>query len=104
MDKIDEICKENYEPNFEDFIRIKTRSTGFAMEKISHHDNFGDHTFEFTDVGGQRSERKKWMKIVVGMFLYMLLYTVYTKQIMIINDIICRPNTGCFVCCSYFRI
>eukprot|EP01083_Nonionella_stella_P241189 842431_1 len=66
LDRIDLVCKEEYSPTFEDFLRIRTRSTGFAMEKVSAKiENFGEYTFEFTDVGGQRSERKKWMKIVV---------------------------------------
>ena len=73
LDQIHLICKKNWEPNFEDFIRIRTRSTGFAMEKVQANiDNFGKYQFEFTDVGGQRSERKKWMKIVVGMFFFYL--------------------------------
>merc|ERR1712130_205106 len=66
--------------DFEDFIRIRTRSTGFAMEKVSANiDNFGDYTFEFTDVGGQRSERKKWMKIVVDQ-IQAVLYVVAISE------------------------
>ena len=68
LNKIHDICRGDWEPNFEDFLRIRTRSTGFQMEKVKANiDQFGEYLFEFTDVGGQRSERKKWMKIVVGM-------------------------------------
>eukprot|EP01083_Nonionella_stella_P077728 212371_1 len=66
LDKIAEIGSDAYEPNFEDYIRIRTRSTGFSMTTVcAKFDKFGEYLFEFTDVGGQRSERKKWMQIVV---------------------------------------
>ena len=50
LNRIKAICRENYEPNFEDYLRIRTRSTGFAMEKVTANlDDFGQYTFEFTD-------------------------------------------------------
>jgi len=90
LDKIDAICKKEYEPSFEDFIRIRTRSTGFAMEKITANiDQFGEYRFEFTDVGGQRSERKKWMKIVVDQIqavLYVVAISEYDMKCFEDND------------------
>eukprot|EP01084_Bolivina_argentea_P190747 327695_1 len=66
LDRIHSICKDTYAPTFEDISRIRKRSTGFSVEKVSAVvENFGEYIFEFTNVGGQRSERKKWMKIVV---------------------------------------
>jgi len=80
LNKIHEICRDDYEPNFEDFLRIRTRSTGFQMEKVQANiDQFGEYLFEFTDVGGQRSERKKWMKIVVDQ-IQAVLYVVAISE------------------------
>eukprot|EP01083_Nonionella_stella_P067876 179820_1 len=80
LDKIRDICKDDYQPDFEDFIRIRTRSTGFATECVDANiENFGEYTFEFTDVGGQRSERKKWMKIVVDQ-IQAVLYVVALSE------------------------
>mmetsp|Transcript_28049 Transcript_28049/g.44494 ORF Transcript_28049/g.44494 Transcript_28049/m.44494 type:complete len:380 (-) Transcript_28049:189-1328(-) len=76
LDKIHDICQDDYTPDFEDYLRIRTRSTGFNMEKVTANiDNFGEYMFEFTDVGGQRSERKKWMKIVADQ-IQAVLYVV----------------------------
>ena len=75
LDQIKEICEDGWEPNFQDFLRIRTRSTGFQMEKMNANiDKYGEYVFEFTDPGGARAERKKWMKIAFGIFLCVSIY------------------------------
>merc|ERR1712228_907726 len=79
--RIDSIASSEYEPSFDDYLRIRTRSTGFAQTKLSANiANFGQHTFEFTDVGGQRSERKKWMRFIsedIDAVLYIIAISDY---------------------------
>eukprot|EP01113_Clastostelium_recurvatum_P017644 TRINITY_DN2078_c0_g1_i1.p1 TRINITY_DN2078_c0_g1~~TRINITY_DN2078_c0_g1_i1.p1 ORF type:complete len:353 (-),score=52.60 TRINITY_DN2078_c0_g1_i1:38-1096(-) len=57
FDKLDVVCQEGYVPNEEDILRSRAKTTGiieteFVVEGV---------TFKMLDVGGQRSERKKWM-------------------------------------------
>eukprot|EP01084_Bolivina_argentea_P071227 129528_1 len=65
LNHIDIIFKDYYQPTFDDYVRICTHTTGFEQTNIiANIDKFGSHTFEFTDVGGRRSERQKWMKLI----------------------------------------
>jgi len=57
MENIDRIAAPNYRPNDMDLLKCRYRSTGvqetsFFIEGVK---------FKIVDVGGQRSERKKWM-------------------------------------------
>jgi len=62
FDEIDEIAKEDYLPSYEDVLRVRVRTLGivetaFPIEGTS---------FKLLDVGGQRSERKKWFQCFSG--------------------------------------
>eukprot|EP01083_Nonionella_stella_P270267 915029_1 len=61
FNKVSEIAAPNYEPNFEDYIRIRRCSVGYSpikfMKYIGTH---GEYQFEIPDVGGTRTERRKW--------------------------------------------
>ncbi|KKA28924.1 hypothetical protein TD95_002484 [Thielaviopsis punctulata] len=57
FDEVDRICDPEYLPNEMDVLRARTKTTGiyetyFTMDQLSIH---------MFDVGGQRSERKKWI-------------------------------------------
>jgi len=57
FDNIDRIASEDYIPTEQDVLRSRAKTTGiieteFTVEKTH---------FKMVDVGGQRSERKKWM-------------------------------------------
>jgi len=57
FDNIDRIAAKDYAPTEQDVLRSRAKTTGiieteFVLEKIK---------FKMVDVGGQRSERKKWM-------------------------------------------
>jgi len=57
FDNLDRIAVESYSPTEQDVLRSRAKTTGiieieFVLEKTH---------FKLVDVGGQRSERKKWM-------------------------------------------
>lgn len=57
LDKLDEIGSSNYLPSTQDILRTRVKTTGIVEINFS----FKDLNFRVFDVGGQRSERKKWI-------------------------------------------
>jgi len=57
FDNIDRIAEANYKPTVDDILRARVKTTGIVETsfKLSGHD------FRLVDVGGQRSERRKWL-------------------------------------------
>jgi len=65
MSRKEAIMDENYVPTFEDYLRMRQRTTGVILTKFEVETATGlSFVFEFTDVGGQRSERRKWMTLM----------------------------------------
>jgi len=61
-ENIERICRKNYIPTQEDMLRCRARTTGI-MELEFTIESF---KFRIVDVGGQRSERKKWIHVFEG--------------------------------------
>eukprot|EP01084_Bolivina_argentea_P198352 339677_1 len=80
MNKIHDIARDDYVADLEDYMRLDIRSTGFSTTKLMKSvDNYGSYSFEVLDVGGTRSERKKWWKhnlLFNGIDLDAFVYTV----------------------------
>ncbi|RCI12874.1 hypothetical protein L249_1084 [Ophiocordyceps polyrhachis-furcata BCC 54312] len=57
LDDIDRLWAEDYIPNDQDLLRSRLRTTGITETEF----NLGQLTYRMFDVGGQRSERKKWI-------------------------------------------
>jgi len=57
IDNIDRICNTYYSPNDKDILNTRIRTTGIIEEKI----NIKNTKYNIIDVGGQRSERRKWI-------------------------------------------
>jgi guanine nucleotide-binding protein G(i) subunit alpha len=57
MENITRICKAGYIPSYQDCLRCRIRTTGVVEFKFEVDNN----QFTIIDVGGQRSERKKWL-------------------------------------------
>eukprot|EP00019_Armaparvus_languidus_P007573 CAMPEP_0168603842 /NCGR_PEP_ID=MMETSP0420-20121227/14955_1 /TAXON_ID=498008 /ORGANISM="Pessonella sp." /LENGTH=224 /DNA_ID=CAMNT_0008642871 /DNA_START=344 /DNA_END=1018 /DNA_ORIENTATION=- len=57
MDAVDRIAADDYLPSDEDILRVRAKTTGITEITF----NIDDAKFRLVDVGGQRSERKKWI-------------------------------------------
>lgn len=57
FDSIDRIAQAEYLPNDQDVLRSRVKTTGITETTFI----IGDLTYRMFDVGGQRSERKKWI-------------------------------------------
>jgi len=55
--KIEEIAEPGYIPSYNDILMCRARTTGIVQTDFIVH----GQAFKLVDVGGQRSERKKWM-------------------------------------------
>ncbi|KAG6023124.1 G-Protein alpha subunit [Claviceps citrina] len=57
IDDLDRIWADGYVPNDQDLLRSRLRTTGITENVF----DLGQLTYRMFDVGGQRSERKKWI-------------------------------------------
>jgi len=53
---------ENYQPTLDDFLRAKRKTIGITELHIKHN----EYSIRLVDVGGQRSERRKWTPVFTG--------------------------------------
>jgi len=56
---IDRLFDRSYLPNNQDILRTRLRTTGISETVFE----LGSLTYRMFDVGGQRSERKKWIHV-----------------------------------------
>lgn len=57
LDDLDRLGQPNYQPTEQDILRTRVKTTGI----VEVHFTFKNLNFKLFDVGGQRSERKKWI-------------------------------------------
>ncbi|XP_035524197.1 guanine nucleotide-binding protein G(z) subunit alpha [Morone saxatilis] len=62
LNDLDRISAAEYIPTVEDILRSRDMTTGIVENKFT----FKELTFKMVDVGGQRSERKKWIHCFEG--------------------------------------
>ncbi|ETE70440.1 Guanine nucleotide-binding protein G(z) subunit alpha, partial [Ophiophagus hannah] len=62
LNDLDRIAALDYIPTVEDILRSRDMTTGIVENKFT----FKELTFKMVDVGGQRSERKKWIHCFEG--------------------------------------
>ena len=57
MEALERLCAPGYRPTVQDVLRSRTKTTGIIESKFEYR----EHEFILIDVGGQRSERRKWI-------------------------------------------
>lgn len=57
LDDLDRLGAKDYQPTERDILRTRVKTTGI----VEVHFSFKNLNFKLFDVGGQRSERKKWI-------------------------------------------
>lgn len=62
LNALDRIARPGYVPTQQDVLRTRVKTTGIVETKFS----FKNLNFKLFDVGGQRSERKKWIHCFEG--------------------------------------
>jgi guanine nucleotide-binding protein subunit alpha len=72
---VDRLFRPNYMPSSQDILYAKSRTIGI-VETVFELEN---HTYRMIDVGGQRSERRKWIKAFdgVGAVLFVAAISAY---------------------------
>lgn len=58
LSDLDRICKDDYVPTQDDALRVRVRTTGILETRF----HLEDLIYKMIDVGGQRSERRKWIQ------------------------------------------
>eukprot|EP00469_Lotharella_globosa_P005275 CAMPEP_0167797662 /NCGR_PEP_ID=MMETSP0111_2-20121227/15799_1 /TAXON_ID=91324 /ORGANISM="Lotharella globosa, Strain CCCM811" /LENGTH=352 /DNA_ID=CAMNT_0007691833 /DNA_START=125 /DNA_END=1180 /DNA_ORIENTATION=- len=79
FDHIERIARPGYVVSFEDFVQTRTATTGIVERKF----HMGGHGFRLVDVGGQRSERRKWIHCFseVACVMYVCAISEYNEEI-----------------------
>ena len=83
FENINRIADPKYKTNFEDYVRVRHRTTGIIESQFpvdGGPDSQHQWMFKVTDVGGQRTERKKFCFVFLsyqaGVHLYVYLYII----------------------------
>ena len=57
LNEVSRLSSEEYEPTEEDIVMTRVRTTGIVVTEVTE----PPYTYNVVDVGGQRSERRKWI-------------------------------------------
>ncbi|KAF0991473.1 hypothetical protein HZS_4954, partial [Henneguya salminicola] len=77
LENIKRITEKDYLPNNDDIVRVRNQTTGITETCIE----YKDVIFKLFDVGGQRSERKKWINCFdeVDAVIYVIALSDYNR-------------------------
>ncbi|KAF9580453.1 hypothetical protein BGW38_002901, partial [Lunasporangiospora selenospora] len=82
FDSVDRIYAQDYTPDDADILRCRVKSTGIT-ETTFH---LGPLTYRMFDVGGQRSERKKWIHCFEGVTAVLFLVAISGYDQCLVED------------------
>jgi guanine nucleotide-binding protein subunit alpha len=82
FDSIDRIAQANYLPTDQDVLRSRVKTTGITETTFI----IGDLTYRMFDVGGQRSERKKWIHCFENVTTILFLVAISEYDQLLLED------------------
>lgn len=82
FDSIDRIAQPNYMPDDQDVLRSRVKTTGIT-ESTFH---IGELVYRLFDVGGQRSERKKWIHCFENVTAIVFLVAISEYDQVLVED------------------
>ncbi|ORZ02567.1 guanine nucleotide binding protein, alpha subunit [Syncephalastrum racemosum] len=82
FDSIERIGELNYVPTDQDVLRSRVKTTGITETTFA----IGDLTYRMFDVGGQRSERKKWIHCFESVTAIIFLVAISEYDQVLIED------------------
>ena len=83
LNKINTIFNKNYIPSQEDYLKAKQRTVG--MIDYEYQAKVSKSNFRIIDVGGQRSERRKWMSLFDKFCISYLLIFYFVFNLFAVN-------------------
>lgn len=99
FDSIDRIGDMNYVPTDQDVLRSRVKTTGITETTFV----IGDLTYRMFDVGGQRSERKKWIHCFENVTAIIFLVAISEYDQVLIEDetVVSAWHTGVTCMCAW---
>jgi len=82
FDTIDRISTSDYSPSDQDVLRSRVKTTGITETKFQ----VGDLVYRMFDVGGQRSERKKWIHCFDSVTAIIFLVAISAYDQVLVED------------------
>nr|ANV21085.1 guanine nucleotide-binding protein Gt subunit alpha-X [Mordacia mordax] len=82
LNSLDRLIQPNYLPTEQDVLRSRVKTTGIIEDAFS----FKDLQFRMFDVGGQRSERKKWIHCFEGVTCIIFCGALSAYDMVLVED------------------
>nr|ANV21084.1 guanine nucleotide-binding protein Gt subunit alpha-X [Geotria australis] len=82
LNDLDRLMMPNYLPNEQDVLRSRVKTTGIIEDSFC----FKDLQFRMFDVGGQRSERKKWIHCFEGVTCIIFCGALSAYDMVLVED------------------
>uniref|UniRef100_A0A1I7UMX9 Guanine nucleotide-binding protein G(K) subunit alpha n=1 Tax=Caenorhabditis tropicalis TaxID=1561998 RepID=A0A1I7UMX9_9PELO len=86
LSQLDRICAPNYVPTQDDILRTRIKTTGIVETQFV----YKDRLFLVFDVGGQRSERKKWIHCFEDVTALIFCVAMSEYDMVLVED--CQTN------------
>jgi hypothetical protein len=88
FEDIERLFERNYLPTDQDILRTRLRTTGISETLFE----LGNFTYRMFDVGGQRSERKKWIHVFDNVQVVLFLAAISGYDQALVED---RSGVSC---------